>query len=169
MIWTYCRAVNGVVIYPFDLSELTKEGLSIGVNADPRTLAKFNVYHVHIEQEPAFEVGKVWDKNDLPVLTGGFWQITWVQRDQTPDELLAERGVMQVERLTGRLVLGEAVCGQLDLVAKDPNTPFAMRETIAGAMIWHRTSQSMDELGYLLGFTEAQKDGLFRAGMAMLV
>ena len=76
-----------------------------------------------------------------------------------------ERAAMVCSRLQGRLVLGETVCTALDAMAVDPLTPWAMRETVQNAVEWTRTSQTIDELGYLLGFTEAQMDDLFRAAM----
>jgi hypothetical protein len=79
--------------------------------------------------------------------------------------LTDERAAMVCSRLQGRLVLGETVCAALDAMAVDPLTPWAMRETVQNAVEWTRTSQTIDELGYLLGFTETQMDDLFRAAM----
>jgi hypothetical protein len=44
-----------------------------------------------------------------------------------------------------------------------------MRQTIANAIEWRRTSQSMTELGYLLGYTDEQMDDLFRHAMHVAV
>jgi len=79
--------------------------------------------------------------------------------------LAAERATMVCSRLQGRLVLGEATSSALDAMAADPATPWAMRETINNAIEWRRTSQTMDELGYLLGYTPEQMDALFRVAM----
>lgn len=88
----------------------------------------------------------------------------------SPSELLsAERAAMVCSRLQGRLVLGEATCAAIDAIAADPLTPWAMRQTIANAIEWRRTSQAMTELGYLLGYTDAQMDELFRAAMTVQV
>ena len=83
--------------------------------------------------------------------------------------LAAERAAMICSRLQGRLVLGEATCTALDAMAADPATPWAMRQTIANAIEWRRTSQAMTELGYLLGYTDTQMDDLFRIAMTVEV
>lgn len=85
------------------------------------------------------------------------------------EALAAERAGMACSRLQGRLVLGEATCDALDAMAADPQTPWAMRQTINNAIEWQRTSQAITELGYLLGYTETQMDDLFRAAMVVEV
>jgi hypothetical protein len=97
--------------------------------------------------------------------------------DWTPEQIaeweaqaiIEERKRMICSRLQGRLVLGEAICDALDYMASDPNTPWAMRQTIANAIEWRRTSQAMTELGYLLGYTDEQMDELFRQAMGVEV
>lgn len=79
--------------------------------------------------------------------------------------LQAERATMVCSPLQGRLVLGPDVCAAVDALADDPTTPWAMRETIKRAIVWERTSQSMDELAYLLGYTPEEMDALFRIAM----
>lgn len=76
-----------------------------------------------------------------------------------------EHAGMTVSRLQGRLALGQETCAALDAMAANPNTPWAMRETILGATQWNRTSQAMDELGYALGYTPGEMDDLFRVAM----
>jgi hypothetical protein len=83
------------------------------------------------------------------------------------EALAAERAAMSCSRLQGRLVLGEATCTALDAIANDDLTPWAMRQTINNAIEWRRTSQAMTELGYLLGYTDAQMDDLFRLAMTV--
>lgn len=77
------------------------------------------------------------------------------------------RASMVCSRLQGRLVLGPETCAAIDALAVDPATPWAMRQTIANAIEWRRTSQAMTELGYLLGYTDAQMDDLFRIAMTV--
>jgi len=92
----------------------------------------------------------------------------WVEVLPDPALVLAaERTVMKCSRLQGRLVLGEATCTALDAMAADPATPWAMRQTIQNAIEWSRMSQSMTELGYLLGYTDTQMDDLFRLAMTV--
>jgi len=83
--------------------------------------------------------------------------------------LTTERATMACSRLQGRLVLGESTCDALDAIANDDLTPWAMRQTIQNAIEWRRTSQAMTELGYLLGYDDAQMDDLFRIAMAVEV
>lgn len=89
---------------------------------------------------------------------------------KTPEEQLEEeRSAMTVSRLQGRLTLGETTCNALDQIANNPETPWAMRQTILHAIEWKRTSQAMTELGYLLGYGPDQMDALFRAAAAVEV
>ena len=76
---------------------------------------------------------------------------------------------MVCSRLQGRLTLGPKVCAVLDAMAADPATPWAMRETIANARDWHRLSQTIDELGWLLDFTDEAMDGMFEQAMKVEV
>lgn len=90
--------------------------------------------------------------------------------DPSPEEQLATwRAAAKCSRLQGRLTLGPTVCAALDQMAADPATPWAMRETITGATEWRRSSQTIDELGYLLGYDAAQMDALFAAAMQIAV
>ncbi|MGL5735299.1 MAG: hypothetical protein ACRCYS_10580 [Beijerinckiaceae bacterium] len=86
----------------------------------------------------------------------------------TPAALLAaERNRMVCSRLQGRLVLGATTCAQLDAMTADPLTPWPMRQAIAHAIEWRRMSETMTELGYLLGYTDTQMDDLFRLAMTV--
>tara|TARA_R110000737_G_scaffold64473_7_gene92226 strand:- start:7211 stop:7627 length:417 start_codon:yes stop_codon:yes gene_type:complete len=88
----------------------------------------------------------------------------------TPAELMVEkRKTMVCSPLQGRLALGEATCNAIDSMSSDPTTPWAMKQTINSAIQWSRTSQSIDELGYLLGYTPAQMDDLFTLAMTIEV
>lgn len=90
----------------------------------------------------------------------------------TPDPvaaLAAERATMVCSRLQGRLVLGDATCAAIDAIAVDPETPWPMRQAITHAIEWRRMSQTMTELGYLLGYTDTQMDDLFRLAMTVEV
>ncbi len=85
------------------------------------------------------------------------------------DALIAEQAGMVCSPLQGRLALGEATCAAIDAMADDPATPWAMRQAIRQAADWRRTSQTMDELGFLLGYTSAQMDDLFRLAKTITV
>lgn len=77
----------------------------------------------------------------------------------------ARRAGMVCSRLQGRLTLGPDICARLDAMAADPEMPWAMREIILNAAQWHRQSQTIDELAWMLGFEPAQMDQLFEAAM----
>lgn len=106
--------------------------------------------------------------------------IVWVDgksvvREMLPEELPQPltteelRKSMKRSRLQGRITLGEAACTALDTIAADPNTPWAMREAIKNAGEWQRTSPTMDELGWLLGYTPEQMDTLFEQAVSVVV
>jgi len=98
------------------------------------------------------------------VLTGDTFEIL----DGRPTLIEKER-VLKCSHLQGRITLGEATCNALDALAEDPETPWAMREAIKNAVEWQRTSPTMDELGWLLGYTPEQMDTLFLQAMAISV
>lgn len=89
--------------------------------------------------------------------------------DRAAEAIAARRAGMVCSRLQGRLVLGPEVCATLDALVDDPATPWAMAEAIRHAGTWHRTSQAIDELGYLLGFSAEEMDALFDAAMTVAV
>ena len=90
--------------------------------------------------------------------------------DQISEESLAiDRENWKCSRLQGRLVLGEATCAAIDAIAEDPETPWAMRQTITNAIEWQRTSQAMVELAWVLGFTDEEMDALFQTAMTVEV
>ena len=89
--------------------------------------------------------------------------------DRTAAELAARRAGMVCSRLQGRLIAGPETCAALDATAADPATPWAMRETILNANEWRRTSQTIDEMAWVLGFSPEQMDSLFEAAMTVSV
>ena len=83
---------------------------------------------------------------------------------------LAERRAgMVCSRLHGRLVLGPDVVARLDAIAADPAESWGLRETISNATEWHRNSQTMAALAWVLGITDEQMDALFEAAMQVVV
>lgn len=102
-------------------------------------------------------VGDTWDGS------------SFIPAEPEPVTIVQMRAEMRCTPLQGRLALGETVCAAIDAMAADPLTPWAMRQTITQASEWGRTSQAMDELGYLLGYTPEQMDALFVAAMAITV
>ncbi len=84
-------------------------------------------------------------------------------------DLTARRAMMVCSPLQGRLTAGPTICAALDATAADPATPWAMREAILNAREWRRSSQTIDEMAWLLGFTPEQMDSLFEAAMTVAV
>ena len=92
----------------------------------------------------------------------------------TPEALAANtlatrRAGMVCSRLQGRLTLGPQICAELDALAADEDTPWAMREIIVNAATWQRNSQTIDELAWLLGFKAEQMDQMFETAMQISV
>ena len=83
--------------------------------------------------------------------------------------LAERREAMVCSRLQGRLVLGPDVVARLDAIAADPAESWGLRETIANATEWHRNSQTMAVLAWVLGITDVQMDTLFEAAMQVVV
>lgn len=96
------------------------------------------------------------------------------------EALATRRAAMVCSRLQGRLTLGPEICaridaladlsnGLLDQITGSPAASWAMRETILNAAVWHRTSQTIDELAYVLDLSAAEMDVLFEAAMQVVV
>jgi hypothetical protein len=77
--------------------------------------------------------------------------------------LAHRRAGMTCSRLQGRLTLGPDTCAVLDAIADDPAEPWPLRETIRHATEWHRTSETIDALAWVLGYTDGEMDSLFEA------
>lgn len=108
------------------------------------------------------------------------WNLLITPEARAAKELATRRAAMVCSRLQGRLTLGPQICahidaladpsnGQLDALTGDPAASWAMRETILNAATWHRTSPTIDELAWLLGFEPEAMDQLFDAAMIINV
>ena len=81
----------------------------------------------------------------------------------SPAEILAaERAQMECTRRQARIVLGPEICAAIDALADDPETPWAMRQTLLYAQTWYRIAPEIDEIGWALGYDAEQIDALFR-------
>lgn len=93
---------------------------------------------------------------------------TLVYPAETPETRLASlRATMTATRLQARLALGPDACAILDAAAVDPLIPWAMREAIKSATVWHRTEPEIDELAWLLDLSPDEIDNLFTRAMAL--
>ena len=94
--------------------------------------------------------------------------VNGVTVQNTPAAILdAQRAQMQCTRRQARIVLGPDTCAALDAIADDPETPWAMRQTLLYAQTWDRTALEIDEIGWALGYDAEQIDALFRAASAI--
>lgn len=73
-----------------------------------------------------------------------------------------------ISKLQAELAVGEAVVAQVEAIMGDPATPWAMRRGWASASQLYRTSQTVDELAYLLGWDGAQVDAMFIAAAEIM-
>ena len=89
-----------------------------------------------------------------------------------PDPAIAlaqARAAMVISPLQGILKLGETEWGKVlayrDAMDEDgqPLTPWVERAIIDNAQDWHRNSQTITFIGYLLGYTDEQMDEMFIA------
>lgn len=69
MTWTFCQVIDDAITYPFPVAN---------PRADPSSLARINVYHVHPDPDPVPDVAFTYRLADLPVLRDGFWRLPWV-------------------------------------------------------------------------------------------
>ncbi|MBW6506173.1 MAG: hypothetical protein K0B00_05400 [Rhodobacteraceae bacterium] len=83
--------------------------------------------------------------------------------------LAAERAGMVCSPLQGKLTLGQAAWAAVEAYRDDPATPWSIRVIIDDAADWRRVSENMQLLAYLLGYSDAEMDDLFRAAMQVVV
>ena len=162
------------LVFPYTDSDMRKDNpnVSFPENISDDNRASVGVFPIVIEDKPVYNKDTQVISRGDPVFTeGSGWSVGWSVRDKTTGEvssgLTRKREAMKCSRLQGRLVLGETTCAALDALADNTETPWAMRETITNAIEWSRLSQSMTELGYLLGYTDTQMDALFTVAMTV--
>lgn len=169
----YIKLKNGIP-ETHTVGQLRRDNPNVSFPSEipPAVLAEYGMFPVAVKEAPVVPENNRAVKNLLPTQDDqGAWVWGWTVRDKTAAEintdLAAERASMKCSRLQGRLVLGEATCALLDAMAVDDLIPWAMRQTIKNAIEWSRMSQSMTELGYILGYTPEQMDALFRLAMTV--
>lgn len=77
-----------------------------------------------------------------------------------------ERTAMACTPMQGILALGEAEWAKVTDY-RDGAATWQERVVIDSALNWNRNSQNIEFFGYLLGYTDAQIDDLFRTAMAI--
>ena len=78
--------------------------------------------------------------------------------------LAAARGSWSCTQMQGILALGESKWGEV--LAYRAGASWAEKVIIDSAQDWRRTSQNVQFIGYLVGFTDEQMDALFIAAIA---
>lgn len=91
---------------------------------------------------------------------------SWVVEELPPPEPDPEPEPFKptvISKLQAELAAGEEVVNQIEVIMTDPETPWAMRRAWISANELHRDSQMVDELKWLLNWTDEQVDTLFLA------
>lgn len=91
--------------------------------------------------------------------------IIQIREPDTEAMLIAERANMTCTPLQGKLAIGETLW--TNVVNYRDNAPWAQQMVIDSADVWHRNSQDIQFIGYLLGVTDAQMDDLFRLAVTL--
>ena len=76
-----------------------------------------------------------------------------------------ERAGMSCTPLQGKLAIGEDIW--TEVVAYRDTAPWAQKMVIDSSDVWHRNSEDIQFLGYLLGVTDEQMDNLFRFAVTL--
>ena len=79
--------------------------------------------------------------------------------------LAAEREGMSCTALQGKLAIGEDLW--TEVVAYRDTAPWSQKMVIDSSDVWHRNSEDIQFLGYLLGVTDEQMDNLFRFAVTL--
>ena len=91
----------------------------------------------------------------------------------------AARQAMSCSKMQGILTLGETKWGEVLLyrdqefvagkgpVPDQPATTWAEKTVIDSAQDWRRTSQNIQFIGHLLGYTDAEMDAMFIAAQSV--
>ncbi|ABN75742.1 hypothetical protein Rsph17029_0629 [Rhodobacter sphaeroides ATCC 17029] len=93
----------------------------------------------------------------------GVWFDPRTPEQVAADDLAAHRATIprEVSVMQAMIVVGEERWSQAMGIADDPSYPWAMRAAIRGATMLVRDSETMDTLGFLLGFSPEEIDQLF--------
>tara|TARA_R110000868_G_scaffold383564_1_gene650547 strand:- start:7473 stop:7898 length:426 start_codon:yes stop_codon:yes gene_type:complete len=81
------------------------------------------------------------------------------------EALAAKRAGMTCSKMQGILTLGEAKWGEV--MAYRDTASWAEQMVIDSATDWHRNSQNIQFIGYLVGYTDAEMDDLFIAAASV--
>lgn len=88
---------------------------------------------------------------------------------QAAIDLRTFRASLTCSPLQGHLALGPTISAQLVAMQANPATPWAMRLSLERATVWERNSETIDEMGWLLGLSAEAMDALFVAAREIRV
>jgi len=157
------------LVFPITDTEIRREnkGTSFPAEMTDENRAAFGVFPCALDDVPPYDAATQVAEQVAPALIDGAWSIGWTVRDKTPGEsaaiLAAEREAMTCTPMQGKLALGET--NWAVILEYKATAGWAQQTVIDSAQTWVRTSQNIAFFQYLLGFTDAQVDDLFRAAM----
>jgi hypothetical protein len=97
-----------------------------------------------MEDETGGSIGQKW--------TGSVWE-------DPPSVLASQRKQMTCSKMQGILTLGETKWGEV--LAYRETASWTEKMVIDSAQDWHRTSENIQFIGYLIGFNDEQMDTMF--------
>ena len=162
----YVKITNGEASL-YSLRDLRKANPNTSYPAEPTTalLAEWGLFPFNAVEPPAYDSATQVVEHHGYVETAGTYGDLYVVRGKTADELAvdlaATRSRMTCSKMQGILTLGETKWGEV--LAYRETAAWAEKTVIDSAQDWRRTSQNIQFIGYLVGYTDAEMDDLFTA------
>ena len=162
----YVKTTNGTP-ERYTLRDLRKANPDTSFPSEPTValLAEWGVYPYVKADPPTHDPATQVVEHTGYAEIGGAYGDTYVVRAKTQAELDADtaeqRQGMRCSKIQGILTLGETKWNEV-LTYRDTAT-WAEKMIIDSATDWHRTSQSIQFIGYIVGYTDEQMDALFIA------
>lgn len=166
----YVKITNGEASL-YSLRNLRKANPHISYPAEPTTalLAEWGLFPFNTVEPPAHDSATQVVEHQGYVETAGTYGDLYVVRGKTADELAvalaATRSRMICSKMQGILTLGETKWGEV--LAYRETASWAEQMVIDSATDWHRNSQNIQFIGYLVGYTDAEMDDLFIAAASV--
>ena len=164
----YVKTTNGTP-ERYTLRDLRKANPDTSFPSEPTValLAEWGVYPYVKADPPTHDPATQVVEHTGYAEIGGAYGDTYVVRAKTQAELDADtaeqRAQMVCPKKRGILTLGETKWGEVLTYRDLATTTWAERMTIDSATEWRRTSQEVQFIGNLVGYTDEQMDALFIA------
>tara|TARA_R110000782_G_scaffold106459_1_gene194672 strand:- start:2675 stop:3160 length:486 start_codon:yes stop_codon:yes gene_type:complete len=156
------KVVDGSpVAYSFD--QLKRDNPTTSFPASPHNvdLGFYGVAAVRNVQ-PSHDPATQSNSKGVTALVDGVWVNEWLVADKPIGSI---REGMTCTPLQGKLAIGETLWA--GVVTYSETAPWVQRMVIESASNWHRTSQDIQFIGYLLGVTDIEMDDLFRLAVTL--